>query len=74
MGRSIFQEILLFITYLLLAVLCLPVFFIFLRLADNSIPVSEMLILPYIIGGLVIILLNIYFGRWLLLVLKSIKA
>lgn len=74
MSKIIFQEVLLFITYLLVAFLCLPIFFIFLWLTDNATPVSEMFISPYILGGLAIILLNIYLGRWLLVVLKSLKA
>ncbi len=74
MSKIIFQEVLLFVTYLFVAFLCLPIFFIFLWLTDNATPVSQLFILPYILVGVGIILFNIYFGRWLFVVLKSLKA
>lgn len=73
MVKSISKEILLFVIYLFGAVLCLPFFFIFLWLTDSTVAISDLLTFTYIFSGLVILLLNIYFGRWLLLLLKSIQ-
>lgn len=74
MGKSILQEILVGISLLLLAVLCLPFFFMFLWLTDTTKSVSDLLFLPNILVGIVILFIVLYFGRIVLKLLKSVKA
>lgn len=74
MGKSILQEFLVGISLLLLAVLCLPIFFMFLWLADTSNSLSDLLFLPNILAGIVILFMVLYFGRIVFKLLKSVKA
>jgi putative effector of murein hydrolase LrgA (UPF0299 family) len=57
-----------------LAVLCLPIFFIFLWLTDTTKSLADLLYLPDILTGIVILFIALFFGRLVLVLLKSIKA
>jgi hypothetical protein len=74
MLKSFFQGVLVAITLLLLAVLCLPIFFIFLWLTDTTKSLADLLYLPDILTGIVILFIALFFGRLVLVLLKSIKA
>jgi hypothetical protein len=74
MGKSILQEILVGISLLLLAVLCLPIFFMFLWLTDTTKSIADLLFLPNILAGIVILFVVLYFGRIVFKLLKSVKA
>ena len=74
MLKIFFQGVLVAITLLLLAVLCLPIFFIFLWLTDTTKSLADLLYLPDILTGIVILFIALFFGRLVLVLLKSIKA
>jgi hypothetical protein len=72
--KSFFQGVLVVISLLLLAVLCLPVFFYFLWLSDTTKSIADLLFLPNILIGIVILFIALIFGRIVLVLLKSVKA
>jgi hypothetical protein len=72
--KSFFQGVLVIISLLLLAVLCLPVFFYFLWLSDTTKSIADLLFLPNILIGIVILFIALSFGRIVLVLLKSVKA
>jgi len=72
--KSFFQGVLVVISLLLLAVLCLPIFFYFLWLTDTTKSIADLLYLPNILTGIVILFIALFFGRIVLVLLKSIKA
>jgi hypothetical protein len=72
--KSFFQGVLVAISLLLLAVLCLPIFFYFLWLTDTTKSIADLLYLPNILTGIVILFIALFFGRIVLVLLKSIKA
>jgi hypothetical protein len=72
--KSFFQGVLVVISLLLLAVLCLPVFFYFLWLSDTTKSIADLLFLPNILIGIVILFIALSFGRIVLVLLKSVKA
>lgn len=74
MFKSILKEILVGFSLLLLAVPCLPIFFIFLWLTDTSIPFADLLYLPNILVGIIILFVILYFGRIVFKLTKSVKA
>lgn len=74
MGKSVLQEVLVIISLLLLAIVCLPVFFLFLWLTDANKSISDLLILTNILSGIGILFLVMYFGRMFFTLLKSLKA
>jgi hypothetical protein len=74
MMKSFFQGVLVAISLLLLAVLCLPVFFYFLWLSDTTKSIADLLFLPNILIGIVILFIALSFGRIVLVLLKSVKA
>jgi hypothetical protein len=74
MMKSFFQGVLVVISLLLLAVLCLPVFFYFLWLSDTTKSIADLLFLPNILIGIVILFIALSFGRIVLVLLKSVKA
>jgi hypothetical protein len=74
MMKSFFQGVLVAISLLLLAVLCLPIFFYFLWLTDTTKSIADLLFLPNILTGIVILFIALFFGRIVLVLLKSIKA
>jgi hypothetical protein len=74
MMKSFFQGVLVAISLLLLAVLCLPIFFYFLWLTDTTKSIADLLYLPNILTGIVILFIALGFGRIVLVLLKSIKA
>jgi hypothetical protein len=61
--KSFFQGVLVVISLLLLAVLCLPVFFYFLWLSDTTKSIADLLFLPNILIGIVILFIALSFGR-----------
>lgn len=74
MGNVILRELLVILSILLLSVIGLPVFFMFLWLADTTSSLSELLFLPTILIGIGILFFTLYFARMFYSVLKSIKA
>jgi hypothetical protein len=62
------------ISLLLLAVPCLPVFFFFLWLSDTTKSIADLLFLPNILIGIVILFIALSFGRIIFVLLKSVKA
>jgi hypothetical protein len=74
MGKDILQEILVGFSLLLLAVLCLPIFFMFLWLTDTTKSVSDLLVPLNILFGIGILFIVLYFGRIVLKLVKSVKA
>jgi len=74
MMKSFFQGVLVVISLLLLAVLCLPIFFYFLWLSDTTKSIADLLFLPNILIGIVILFIALSFGRIVLVLLKSVKA
>jgi putative effector of murein hydrolase LrgA (UPF0299 family) len=72
--KSFFQGVLVVISLLLLAVLCLPIFFYFLWLSDTTKSIADLLFLPNILIGIVILFIALSFGRIVLVLLKSVKA
>ena len=70
MMNAVFREILYFISFLLLAILCLPLFFVFLQLVESQKSFSELLVVPNFLIGTGVILFNIYFVRLTILLIK----
>jgi hypothetical protein len=71
--KQIFEEVLLFLLYIILGFLCLPIFLFFVWIADKSVDYSTLFVPAFVLSGVVILVINIYFARFLLTVLKTVR-
>lgn len=72
--KQIVKEVLSFVLNVFRELLCLPLFFFFVWLADLNITQSDLFISPLILSGLVVLSLTYYFASFLFTALKFNKA
>jgi hypothetical protein len=71
--KQVFQEILLFFLYIILGFICLPVFLFFVWIADKSVDFASLFVPAFVFSGLIVLVFNIYFARFLFNTLKAAR-